>query len=128
MYKPLGETNSGGLAFHITGEMSDQDTLRIARNIRAHASRHGKTRLLVLMDHYITFNSAEALYEDLRFTRHCSDCIAAMAIVGDRPWKRIWAALFGLFGGIETAYFDRSEFQEAQRWLEKGAASKGDAS
>jgi len=117
MFQPLGEPKDDVLALHITGEMSDKDTGRIARLIQTHAARHGKVRLLLLMEHYASFNSAEALYEDLRFTRRCGDLIQCMAIVGDRPWKSTWVGLFGLFGAIEMAYFDRTETREAWQWL-----------
>lgn len=119
MFHSLGESKDGVLALRITGEMSDRDTGRIVRLIRTYAARHGKARLYLLMDHYASFNSAEALYEDLRFARRCGDLIESMAVVGDRPWKRTWVALFGLFGAIDTAYFDRTETQEAWQWLTK---------
>ena len=117
MFESLGETKDGVLALRITGEISDRETSRIVRLIQAHASRYGKVRLLLHMNHYASFNSAEALYEDLRFARRCGDLIASMAVVGDRPWKSTWVALFGLFGGIDTAYFDRTESKEAWQWL-----------
>lgn len=117
MFQLLEETGDTVLALRIAGEISDRETRGIVRKIQAHASRHGKVRLFLLMDHYTSFNSAEALYEDLRFARLCSDLIEAMAIVGDRSWKATWVALFGLFGGIDTAYFDRTETREAWQWL-----------
>jgi hypothetical protein len=117
MFHRLGESSDAVLTLHLTGEISDSETGRIVSIIRTHAARHGKVRLFLLMDHYASFNSAESLYEDLRFARRCGDLIASMAVVGDRPWKRTWVALFGLFGAIETAYFDRTEIQEARQWL-----------
>lgn len=117
MFQIVEEPRDGVLALRITEEMSDRDTGRIVRIIRNHASRHGKARLLLLMEHYTAFNSAEALYEDLRFARRCGDLIASMAVVGDRPWKSTWVALFGLFGAIDAAYFDQTEIQEARQWL-----------
>ncbi len=32
-------------------------------------------------------------------------------------WQETWVALFGLFSGMETAYFDRSEEEEAVNGL-----------
>jgi len=119
MFKRLGKSNDAVLTLHFTGEIGDRETARIVGIIQAHAARHGRVRLFLLMDHYVSFNSAESLYEDLRFTRRCGDLIACMAIVGDRPWKSTWVGLFGLFGAIETNYFDRTETQEARQWLMK---------
>jgi hypothetical protein len=66
-----------------------------------------------------SFNSAEALYEDLRFTRRCDELIERMAIVGDRFWKATWVAIFELFGAIDMACFDRTEAQAAWQWLQR---------
>jgi hypothetical protein len=117
MFQFLGEPKDAVVALRISGEMSDRETGCMVRTIQTLASRHGKLRLLLVMEHYVSFNSAEALYEDLRFAKRCGDLIECMAIVGDRPWKRTWVALFGLFGAIDTAYFDRTETQEAWQWL-----------
>lgn len=119
MFQLLGEPRDAVLALHITGQMSDRETDRVVRSIQKHAARYGKARLFMLMDHYTSFNSAEDLYEDLRFTRQCAELIDCMAIVGDRSWKSTWVGLFGLFGGIEMTYFDRSESNAAMQWLSR---------
>jgi hypothetical protein len=38
-------------------------------------------------------------------------------VIGDRAWLETWMALFGLFGGVETAYFASLEMNEAVKWL-----------
>ena len=119
MFQLLQKPENAVLALHITGEVSDRETRRIVSAIRTHASHGRKARLILRMDHYASFNSAESLYEDLRFCRQCEDLIERMAIIGDRSWKATWVALFGLFGGIETTYFDRSESQAAWQWLNR---------
>jgi hypothetical protein len=119
MFQLLQKPKDAILALHITGEISDRETDRLVRIIRKHASHRQKARMFLLMDHYRSFNSAESLYEDLRFTRRCDDLIQCMAIVGDPSWKDTWVALYGLFSGIETAYFERAEAQVALQWLQK---------
>ena len=117
MFQQLQAPGDAYLALRMAGGISDRETNDIVRKIRAIAARHGKARLFLLMEHYTSFNSAEDLYVDLRFARQCSDLIDRMAIVGDRAWKETWVALFGLFGGLDTAYFDMTEAREAIRWL-----------
>jgi hypothetical protein len=55
----------------------------------------------------------ESLYEDLKFAHLYSSSIDRMAVVGDRAWKITWVALFGLFRGFLTHYFDKTEINEA---------------
>ena len=119
MFQILQKPKGAILALHITGEISDRETDRIVRMIREQASPRQKARVFLLMDPYRSFNSAEALYEDLRFARQCDDLIQCMAIVGDPSWKDTWVALYGLFSGIDTAYFERAEAQAAWQWLQK---------
>lgn len=125
MFQLLQKPKGALLALHFTGEISDRETDRIVRIIRTHASRRQKAQVFLLMDHYASFNSAEALYEDLRFARQCDELIQRMAIVGDRSWKETWVALYGLFSGIDMAYFDRVEAQAAWQWLQGTKPARG---
>ena len=53
----------------------------------------------------------------MNFLKFHADNIERLAVVGDRIWQETWIALFGLFGGLETAYFDSSEIEKAARWV-----------
>lgn len=117
MFEIFRERDNGVMALHITSEMNDRDTERLVRTIHMRALHQGKLGLLLLMDHYASFNSAEALYEDLRFVRQCEDKIKCMAIVSDQSWKETWVALFSLFSGVDASYFDRTELEEAFQWV-----------
>ena len=117
MFQQLQAPGDAYLALRMAGGISDKETGDIVRKIRAVAARHGKVRLFLLMEQYTSFNSAEDFYYDLRFARQCSELIDRMAIVGDRSWKATWVGLFGLFGRLDTAYFDQTQAREALQWL-----------
>ena len=70
-----------------------------------------------MMDAYPSFNSAESLYEDLRFAKIHANAIDRIAVVGEGTWQETWVALFGLFGGLNMAFFKRSEGEQAKNWL-----------
>jgi len=101
----------------ISGEVTDRQMADISKAIEKEIAGERKTRLFVAVEHYPSFDSAESLYEDLRFAKIYADHIEKMAVVGDRQWKETFIALFGLFSGIESAYFDRSEFESAWEWV-----------
>ena len=116
----IGELKKLGpniLGLRIEGAVSDAETERIGAAVQKLAGRTGKVRLLLVAQHYPSFNSAEDLYFDLRFAVPLADRIERLAVVGDRVWKDTWISLFGLFSGIQTAYFDRSEMDQAWQWL-----------
>ena len=95
------------VAVHVRNALSNREMEAIDRTLEDRIKAHGKIRLLVVMDAYPTLNSAESIYDDLRFAKKYADHIERMAVLGDRPWKKHWIALFGLFGGITAEYFVR---------------------
>lgn len=116
----IGELKQLGpniLGFKIEGDVSDAETERISAALQKIVAQTGSVRLLLVVQHYASFNSAEDLYFDLRFAVPLSDRIERMAVVGDRVWKDTWISLFGLFSGIQTAYFDRAEMAQAWQWV-----------
>lgn len=117
MIGELKELGPNILGFRLDGAVSDAETERISTAIQKLAGRAGKVRLLLVTQHYPSFNSAEDLYFDLRFAVPLADRIERLAVVGDRVWKDTWISLFGLFSGIQAAYFDRSEMNQAWQWL-----------
>jgi hypothetical protein len=116
----IGEIKELGpniLGMRIEGAVSDAETERISAALQKLTAQTGKARLLLAVQHYPSFNSAEDLYFDLRFAVPLADRIERLAVVGDRVWKDTWISLFGLFSGIQTAYFDRSEMDQAWQWV-----------
>ncbi len=117
MYQKLGEVAENILAIRINDTITDKETRELDRMLKETAAKSGTIRLLLVIDHYTTLNSAEALYEDLRFAKINAEHIDRMAVVGDKVWKRTWVSLFGLFGGIQAEYFATTETEDAQKWL-----------
>ena len=77
----------------------------ICSDLSKAAADFGNVKLVIVMKHYRSFNSAEDLYEDLRFVKLYADVIDKAAIVCDKKWKRTWMALFGLFSGVNIRFF-----------------------
>ena len=105
------------MGLHIQGDVTPAETEAIVRQIEAQFERHGPLRLLVAYDAEPGLISAEDLYDNLRFAKVSSDKLARMAVIGKRAWEETWIALFGLFGGIQTQFFHRSDIKKALAWL-----------
>jgi hypothetical protein len=105
------------LAISITGEITENEHDRLDRLIRQRVAEWERIRIVVVLKHYPSFNSAESLYEDLRMVMKHSDHIDRLAVVGDRLWKRTWVGLFGLFSRIETDYFEMEQIEAAYQWI-----------
>jgi hypothetical protein len=117
MFEPIGDAAGKVLAFKLTGEIGKEETEKLSRILAEAIRREGPIRLFLILEHYPSMNSAESLYEDLRFAKLHSDHIERMAVIGDRSWKTTWVSLFGLFGGIDSRYFDTSEMKAAWEWV-----------
>jgi hypothetical protein len=117
MYETLSVPADDILAYRITGEITTREAEAIAGDIARMARRRGPVGLLLAVDSYPSLNADEALYDDLRFARTESANIRRMAVLGQGTYRNTWVALFGLFGGLETAYFERTRVDAAVRWL-----------
>ncbi len=117
MFELIEEIRGDVLAVRITDEIDDKEKDELTRLLEKRINERGRIRLLIAAVHYPSFNSAEDLYSDLNFVVRFSGEIGRLAVVGDRPWKTTWVALFGLFSGIDARYFEKDEFEEAWRWL-----------
>ncbi len=102
---------------------NEREEERLFQVLKEKIKRYGKVRVLLVLENYPAADSAESLYEDMRFLKLHAEDIERLAVVGERAWQETWVALFGLFGGMETAYFDRSEKKEAAAWISEEGAS-----
>ncbi|MFZ0131359.1 MAG: STAS/SEC14 domain-containing protein [Desulfobacterales bacterium] len=99
--------------------MIDRQTRALSRMLQESiVAAGGRVRLLLSIDTPAPARSPEMLFENLQFLRLHADSIEKIAIIGSRAWERTSVGLFGLFGGIDIGYFDRSEAVEAVRWLQ----------
>ena len=107
--------------------MIDRQTRALSRMLQESiaAGGGGSIRLLLSIDTQMPARSPEMLFENLHFLRLHADQIDRIAIIGNKAWERTSIGLFGLFGGIDIGYFDRSEAVEAIRWLQgKGSSAR----
>ena len=80
-----------------------------------------KIRLVLVMRHYPSFNSAEDFYDDLRFLRLYDHAIEKVAVVCDRSWKETWVGVFSLFSGISMEFFGTEQPEAVTRWIQGGS-------
>jgi hypothetical protein len=104
------------LVLKITEDIKDDMFKQICRELEKAAVK-GPVRLILVVRHYASFNSAEDLYYNLRFVKLFADRIKKVAVVADKAWKQTWVALFGLFSGVFMEFFHASQIQEAVDWV-----------
>ena len=117
MFEHIKKIQGNVLAIKITGEITEKEHEKLDRLILESIAEWQSIRVFIVIKHYPAFNSAEALYEDLRMVKKHSERIDRLAVVGDRVWKRTWVALFGLFSRIESDYFEMDQIDAAYQWI-----------
>ena len=117
MFEHFRKIAGNVVALRITDEITDEEHAQLDALLRQRIAQWQRIRLFIVVKHYRSFSSEEALYEDLRTVKLHADQIDKMAVVGDRPWKHTWVALFGLFSSIETEYFPKEQSNQAWEWV-----------
>lgn len=127
MHAPRKEDAMKLSAFKVSGNLMTLEVRSEIRTDRFNAicrdmdrviAAMGKVRLLLVMRHYPSFNSAEDFYDDLRFLRLYDHAIDKVAIVCDRFWKDTWVGIFSLFSGIRMDFFELTEVNAVTRWIQ----------
>ena len=108
------------LTMEIRSEIDEGRFRSICRDMDTAAAALGRLRLVLVMRHYPSFNSAEDFFDDLRFLRLYSHAIEKVAVVCDRFWKDTWVGIFSLFSGIAMNCFELNQVDEVTRWIQNG--------
>ena len=106
------------LTLEVRSEIREARFKAICRDMEQAVAALGRVRLVLVMRHYPSFNSAEDFYDDLRFLRLYDHAIEKVAIVCDRFWKDSWVGIFSLFSGIRMNFFEMTQVNEVTRWIQ----------
>ena len=106
------------LTLEIRSEIRDARYKAICKDMDQAAAAWGKLRLVLVMRHYPSFNSAEDFYDDLRFLKLYDQAIDKVAVVCDRFWKDTWVGIFSLFSGIRMEFFEMTQVNEVTQWIQ----------
>jgi len=116
----LSEFSAAGnvLTLDVRSEIRATRFKAICRDMDQAVSALGRVRLVLVMRHYPSLNSAEDFYDDLRFLRIYDHAIDKVAVVCDRFWKDTWVGIFSLFSGIRMDFFEMTQVNEVTRWIQ----------
>lgn len=106
------------LGFRMSGKLHDEDYKTFVPIVEAAIKTQGKVRLLA---HFEDFHGwdAHALWDDTKFaTKHCAD-VERIALVGDKTWEKLMAAVCKPFTLARIKYFDAADIEAAWRWLDE---------
>ena len=106
------------LTLEVRAEIRHVRFKAICKDLDKATAALGKIRLVLVMRHYPSFNSAEDFYDDLRFLRLYDHVIEKVAVVCDRSWKETWVGVFSLFSGISMDFFELGQADAVTQWIQ----------
>jgi hypothetical protein len=112
------------LSITIDAEITNQKYDTIAKALDRIIASFGSVKLVLVVKHYVSFNSAEEFCDNLRFVQVYSDHIDRAVVLSDREAKRTWTAIFGLFSGVRMEFFPMADFERAWAWLTNGVRQR----
>ena len=121
MHELLGRTEGNVVGFRVSGTMRRGDYDDMTALLKERIEQCGQVRILFEMDPEFDGWTPGALWEDVTFdVKHNRQMTRAAMVGSGRAWEKAMAKLAKPFAHAEVRYFDRSEREEAWRWLREG--------
>ena len=110
------EPNSPVVEISVEGRVTDADLKASIARLREDLERHGKTRVLEVIQHF-TGMEPQALWTDLTMGPPLAQKVSRVAVVADQAWIRAATHLGRFFTRAELKAFEPSELDEARAWI-----------
>jgi hypothetical protein len=105
------------VSVHVSGKLTQEDYDKLIPSWKATIARHGKMRLLFVMEDFHGWD-AGAAWDDFRFDRKHGAQVDRVAMVGEKAWQEWISKLGALFADTTVRYFDRSQLDQAKQWVQ----------
>ena len=108
--------NLAAVEIELSDRVSTEEFDRTAKKLEAFIARHGRVRVLEIVNHFEGMD-VKALWHDLKFSlRHLND-FSRCAIVSDAKFLSLWSTIAEPFLDCQVAYFKPDEVEAARDWL-----------
>ena len=104
------------LRIRVSGKLTKEDYDQFVPPTEEFIGEQGKIRVLFEMHDFHGWEVA-ALWEDIKFDVHHWRDIERLAMVGETKWEKGMAAFCKPFTTAKIQYFDVSQADEAQAWI-----------
>ena len=110
------EDQNDYLAVKLSGKVDRKEYQEVLSNLKNKITGDNKVDLLVDLSELDKF-TVGALWEDIKFDIKNFKVIRRFAIVGDRNTIKVLDPISEPFVTDEAKFFNKSEFEEAQKWV-----------
>lgn len=104
------------LSVEVTGTLTKQDYEDFVPMVEKWVSKRIHPRILIEFENFHGWTPV-AFWEDIKFgAKHFRE-VDRLAIIGDKKWEKGMAVFCELFTTAEVGYFNKSEEEDAKRWI-----------
>jgi hypothetical protein len=118
MIRRLEQSHDHIVGYSLSGEVSDEEYIQAASELRDDVARHGRLRLLFRLSELSLSSFVAALDERFRFVNEHQDDIERVAVVTDDTTPSVMAKVAETLRDFEVETFSRDEESKAWAWLE----------
>ena len=119
MIEKMAESTAGALSFRAVGDITQDDYDVLFREVQALIDQAGTVGLLIDLERF-EGEKPGAWLSDLKFGHVYHKKITRMAIVGDKRWEHVVAALADPFYARESRSFGTADRAQAWDWVRGG--------
>ncbi|MGB8169591.1 MAG: STAS/SEC14 domain-containing protein [Chthoniobacteraceae bacterium] len=105
------------LEVHLSGKLTSEDYAKFVPDAEALIQKHGKIRILAMLDAFHGWN-AGALWEDIKWDARHFKHVERIAVVGEKKWHRWMVGFCKPFTSAEVRYFEHDQLAAARLWVE----------
>jgi translation initiation factor IF-3 len=105
---------------NMQGEITADDYKKIQPQLKEYFENHGKMKFLIVLDRVKSFTLG-AIFQDIKTDLQNFKNIGTTAVVGDRKSQEVITKVADKLYPEKIKYFDDSDFQGANQWLQNAA-------
>ena len=121
MIKRLNSDSGQVLAYQCSGAITQEDVKFVQEDMKQALAQFGEVRMLLHLGDLET-PEAEAVWQDLKYTRVYLTEMERLAVVGDAAWQEWMMKAADLPTQGKMRFFEKEEIPQAWAWIEEGAA------
>jgi hypothetical protein len=121
MIKKLSSDSGQVLAYQCSGTITQEDVEFVQEDMKQALEQFGEVRMLLHLGDLET-PEAEAVWQDLKFTKVYMTKMERLAVVGDAAWQEWMTKAADLPSQGKMRFFEKDEVPQAWAWIEEGVA------
>lgn len=120
MWKEVVIEGDRVLGLECSGKLSEDDLERLHAWLDRKLAGAGKPALVIFMDTFAGYESASALWADMKIDTRHGDDFSRVAMVGDQGWIEWGAKVADLVTGADIKWFEAGDRDAAVVWARSG--------